>query len=989
MAMIIERPAALTALELYVLIAEDEPFWEERIREVIRPIEKWPFYDNQFRLRFEHCPSVAAFKRSADRCLAGGAIVYATLDLAIPIEEDDDIPADDAGERMIAWCLDWQKRHSGEAHRLDICLISGRESLLARIEQSAQANQLKEAKRIRKDSLERDDIEQRRISDDIHDCVRQNLGVCIFREPRPDRTRSQPIWIGHRGPLLDLLHRADRIVSDDVAGIHLLFADAAGYEVDWTRLVTELHPGVTALDVFDVLRTQGKFDRWEDHFNNAEPHRALLVRNIGFAHDQRCDLTTMLGRWFFDRVRDEKLLVFLHFPFLETHMAVSKRLNEAIEQPTLDACLTEVYGSAPPYSQGIGFAYPPHERIVVFPRYQDLKELGVIRQTIRCQAAASAQMLGCPLVGIDQEVFEVLAEIDWSNEIDKTTGLDGLGVLRHVIERACRSYAGGNPLEEAISIEHFHGTVVHQVYHGETGFRRRGHFLYRLLERGETCTALGEINIQCADDEARHAIATLETLYLLYDGLNRLVELRNLLEYTSIGPEFTALEFEALQQAEKFMGSIFGSPKELRKRIDKLRGEAAKSTNWRHAFPRLETHTGRAAIENIRFSWPFTRLKLHPALDEYLRFNKINALILYDMDKFLASYSDLRKRWDETEHARREIIAELWQREEEQAAATAHARNSHARPILRHLDKREGTERTRLPISRLVDMFFHFESLVAICESSHLHRDLLTEHRALAQAILTRSDAVGERAEFVWSYIEALRRDGRLAKSIFRGWEGEMNAAELNDAIRLVAHVAEAVRKLWLQLGKSEPALLRDLASSERTTCTTEQALQLLREVGTLAGEVEEVDHLRRDLESLLRLFLRSIYEPHRVGTVDARGEEILLWRKEPDRRNEPAVLVSPQPLLRHRLVIAREGAGALAHAGYVALFPIDDLIRIRPGHGSLWGMASPECWHDLSRFPEHRDEKDTLDPRDQDWLPDPEQVVQSSLWRKVVHRER
>src|SRR6185369_12709901 len=118
------------------------------------------------------------------------------------------------------------------------------------------------------------------------------------------------------------------------------------------------------------------------------------------------------------------------------------------------------------------------------------------------------------------------------------------------------------------------------------------------------------------------------------------------------------------------------------------------------------------------------------------------------------------------------------------------------------------------------------------------------------------------------------------------------------------------------------------------------------------------------------------------LGRVTS-GYEIELWRKEPGEQSEPATLLSDASVWQDRLIVARESPDPATEGMiYTPLFPIDDLIRLRPLQDSIWAYHR-DIWLNLTHI-EGSDEAMRLSATKETWLPDEETLTFSNLWKSI-----
>jgi hypothetical protein len=591
--------AAIAKPTLNLVIAEDHEWWSEKLQSLGELLRQWSFAKTgQVALSVHTCRTVEAFEGLVESLLAEGALVYTTLDLKMPWAEGEETPDVGAGERMIELCLQWKRQDRS----LEFCLASEVDDSLERLFREKSELRKQGIRKIHKSQVVGTNG-QRILWDvvaDIQSFVRRHLSFCTIE--LPGSGERVPIWFGGKEPLLDLLNRADHIAGGE-AGVYILLAEAAGYEIDWVKLCCELR-GVELSDL-DVSTVDPIWHpEWKKHFQNPPP--ALLVRNLDQAYDRGCDIVPVIKKeQFFEKVAARNALVFFQFPLLTTKLDISK-LDDAIEVPILEACFDHILQdhSSSNRQQGLDRSFEEeHRRIVKFPSYEALKNAGVVAKTIEFQIAESQHQTGCDGVDIDPEILELLNEIPWDQK-------GGLHQLRRSIQAAYGNFASSkqNGSGALLGEEHFTNSIVTAESSGDLGFLVRGRRLYRLLESRETSLGRGER--QEASSVSEQALRSLETLWQLYDGLDRLRQLRDLIKRQPSNNSFTPQDYDTLHEARSFLDNLFDDPSSLRRQIDEFRFHLKRRPQaWKVYYPALDD-SRIAAVENIEFTWPFSRLPL-------------------------------------------------------------------------------------------------------------------------------------------------------------------------------------------------------------------------------------------------------------------------------------------------------------------------------------------------------------------------------------------
>lgn len=966
---------------LNLIIAEDHPQWAERLKDLATIIRSWSLCKTeQFNFDCQVCVTVESFKRAVRICLDGGELVYATLDLEMPMYDSEVEEAEksgrrpmayeNAGEVMVDWCLELQRADHDVRQRLEFCLISGHKHLLEELEKSDLDPDLKEqeVKRINKILLDKDSPGELRINDlagDIKNLVHRHLSFCTYPNPQAQHVdETVVVWFGGQDRLLGLV---DQISGEEKPGVYLIFSDAAGYEIDWVHLCCHLR-GVELTD-FDAGRPPDL--DWDHLFE--DPPVALLVRNIDKARQSGCDIARFLTEdRFFRKCEENNSIAFFQFPFFETQLSVSRKLEEKIEEPILQSCLKHVYHQDPPFSPGVSFAFKQDAKIITFGSYAGLREMRAIRNAISFQFLECKRQIDDPELVIDRELFDVLSEIPWYEE----GGFEG---LRHCIKRAFQNFARDPERTHTLTARSF-PRLVTKKFDGELGYVVRGKRLFHTLEsRGADVE--GE-----ESENARQALANLENLGDLYSDLIGFFDLSDRLSAPFHRTEFLELrtqESNALGKAKDFLDRLFGSPDALREQIDEFRHHV-DSPLWRDYYPTLETE-GWAAVENINFSWPFTQLHLPASLHDYLRLNKVNPTIHREIGTYLQLYPDLEARWLEAERERRRVSKEIYRKVVYGDQAKKYAAEAHTQPVLRNL-AHYGEEVVFPPFSRILRSLVVFDCSLAICENhfgfaDRVFKDGQYLRRFLGQA---EPDAC---MDYLKIYLETLRRRSDRDQSIFHRWVEDWNSgSRRGDAFQMVVQLARLAGSKEYRLPVRDRETLSKIGE-DRTPAFVQiisfVKILLERNVDAESSSFER-DHCEK-LTEMLRRILATTTERYRLGTITDQGASLELW----GFGDNVEVLESGKwenlhpPEREGRLLLFKE-EGRDEESRYVAHFPIDDLIRIRQGKGSLWAYGTSGKWMNLTFF-EDSDEESELEVKSQNWLPDTT-GDQFSRSRRVTH---
>jgi hypothetical protein len=962
---------------LHLVIAEDQDDWGTRLRASFEEyIADWGFYTTgQFRIDYHRCKSVESFERTMEKLLKQGELVYATVDLKMPRRDgDDDDP--NSWKQLVVWCLDQKKQDPEVDDRFEFCVISGQEHKMRQLTSHPDHGDELRRRGITKafkDEIEcgsTGEIRLRAIWDQVKEFVLRRLKFCTLPLAAGEPSRQTMIWFGDHEWLARLRSEADQIATSPRGGLYLLFADAGGYEVDWFRLVCLLR-GVQAPKILNIAHiTPESTSDWEEKFR--EPPEALLVSHVDRAADNQCDIVEAMTRNnFLAKIEEARRLAFIQFPYFERLEDIGDRLDKE-ERAIHDFCTRAVHAEASP-DRDSGFAFRSNKRIIKFPSYDALRGAGVVRRTIDFQVEQNRERNGLAQSPLDPEMSAVLEGIRWDEG-------DGISSMRLAIDRAYeRARNETAAAGRHVGIEHFRSNV-RDKFASPLGFTIRGRRLFEVLDQnkaGARALAPGPAN---EADRAAVALSDLEATHDLFDSLARLVHLKDELEeagkLTFQKGAFPLDDFEALKSAHEFLVLIFGSPEALLRRIEDFRRHVG-SPRWEHYVPSLRDREDLAElVENIRFTWPYARFRLPPAVFDFLGRSAYIAEIHAELGTVLARYPALKVQWDEVEARRTDLLKELQSREEQRHAAVRYAREQHTQPALVLL---EPVENGRMPsFTLLLQALCHFNANLAICEQHYLF-DWAVGKKSKAKEALTRGE-LGPNINLLCGYLVDLRAAGRLKESLFRGWDdGWPVRGKQTDAPRLAAEIVASI------LGKHPGAMkpdhlvalgrIRDAANG----CPTEG---LLESLGALRNRFDKATERRfweqhqEDLTDLLRRFVAATTrDTLRIGRVSPDGRRAQLWARN---KMEDVDL----PTVADKLA-GRDCAFVGPH--HHPLFPIDDLIRLNPPDCAVW-VYSRGSWVDSTNDGMRDERERELSPGpDFPWLPSPERFQEHAVW-KAIH---
>ncbi len=952
---------------LHVVVADDEEQWSNLLENFFaEQVKKWSLCrTGQFEFKSYRRESINDFTETVEALLAQGDLVYATVDMKMPRKKGG-LPGSAEWERTVSWCL----QHGRDSQRFEFCVISAEEVMLDELfkhQKHGAELERKGIKRAYKKQIdESPEVALWRIWQDIRGFVLRHIRFCTV----PDRPGAQAgetmVWFGTHNSLDQLLARTDEIAkSRDKGALYVLFADPCGYEEDWFRLCCHLR-GVDSPTVDNFAELNRRDEGWRDHLKS--PPKALLLSRLENSRERGFDVhEEILDSGFLGRLAAAQNFVCVQFPEFATELAAS--LDEK-EIAVLNACLNHVYGSGPPFEEGAGFPYKAHNQIVRLPSYETLKRTGVIRATIEFQAAqCQSRYPALRTMPLDPEVLEVLAEMPW----DESEGLDG---LRMAIDRA---YANADERKQDVGrfvdIEFFRrGGVVHKHFASSQGFAIRGRRLVHLLDRQWPIGPGTSPSATLKDVTFGGALAGLTQMHVLFERLQQLVDLAKQLQRQDgsiVFPEdFPPTDFAAVKAAHEFLQRIFKAPGDLFARIEAFR-RFEQDRTWRDAYPSLEVREDwRELIEHVRFTWPNSRFRLPPPLDDYLRWSGVVADIYLDLAKVLPRYPELKLQWQENERQRRAIEEEVQECEVQRRNAERHAREERSQPVLMILGQPEDEEQPVLTVT--LQSLLLFNAFIAVCENVYYFDGQLA-NRNDGRELLTRPE-LGLSIRFLRNYLRRLQESGKISRSVFAGWTNDWPSKGQNDAVRVIGAMSRNMlsdKEFGKSLTDEERRVVVALSELQRagTECPVDTLLEfmgIIRNAFEKQGQREFLAKHGGDIRDCLRRFVFATTKPKvRFGQVTEDGRRATVWS-------------------RHKVVEVEMAKVATAHVGRTCvligdghhpLFPIDDLIRIDVSDSSVLAHHGRK-WVNLVHG------QLLVKGPDVSYLPSPEEVKDSAVWR-------
>ncbi len=947
---------------LHLVIVEDDPYWYERYERFFRrAIETSRLYKTgEFLLDLQVCTTLAAFDKKVEHLVETGDPVYATLDLKMPRNEGE--VATNISRNLMSRCFRYKKEKPRVKSPFEFCLISGTENVLQRLINDPELGAKLRTwgvNHVYKNKIGEEgegEAELWKIAADIKQFVLKAIRFCTFplqvTPNEPPQTRV--IWFGEH--LTHYLSRADSIAGDSSGGVYLLFSDAAGYEKGWFHLCCRLK-GVKPR-FLDLSRVEPGHTDWTARI--IDPPEALLITGIEHINPSGLDLAQELTRHdFFAKVTRGKKLAFLHFPFGDSHLSLTRRLEE-LEEKALKLCLKQIYGEEGPRETDGNFPLPQHPKVIPFPTFEEIKAAEATKEAIQVLARECQEEDRTP-VELDPELLGVLVELPWDR-------LGGVANLQHSVVRAFQGYDG---TKGYLTIAEFKDEEIRREFNSSLGFLVRGRMLYELLEKNNAAAEPWALDTQTRRRvDPKTNLGGLLTILDLFTRLDRLVRLGKQLEREERGlpasEEFTSNHFHALKSACDFLKLIFKDEAKLGRQIQDYRAHASS----RHPSLREQRGDWADLVDKIKFKWPFDRLPLHFSVYGYLERSGVITEIHTDPIKILSRHEDLQADWAAVERERRAIQEKLQKREAQRRAARRHILSSHSQPANVHLNPDNEAGDFNYPLQA----FLLFNAHLAVCENHYRHGDEVLQ----ASNVKSFLEGTGH-----GSCIDILRQYlGNLGtrSSVFEGWREDWpERGGQDDCLRLLRSLASGIEaKYEDHFGDPEIKTLKHLADL-KSGC---DVVDLLGFFNSLRLNFEKLTvsvfwktHGRTVLEIFRRLIAATTANRLRLGRVSEDGERIDLWSSN-GLEATPGARGKSENHGRLCLVTGKKP---------VHLFPIEDLIRINPETASVWAYDAKRKWANLSYEdgPEETGEHGKIYPKKgHPFLPDWETLTNSPIWR-------
>lgn len=953
-----------------LVIAEDEPRWSKLLKACFdAKFEAWGLAaTRQFHWAVETAGSVESAKAAIERALAAGHVVYATIDLYMPLVEGSEDQDPRAGEVLADHLFDLKEANAEVAQRLEFCFISGNESGLDHLNQAGHLTTRLKQRRVRAVGKPRDlsniteHVAIRSIFRDIKPFIRRHLTFCTFQLEGGRRADEHALyWVGRDPALHQLLDKADAVSEGDICGLHLLFTRSDGQAADWFRLVASLRRVEPVLIEIEPKRNGA--GPWEDHLR--EPPDAMLVSRLDHAFDADAPFDAELSESrFFERLRDLGRLACFQFPWGTTAWDIVFSLNEEIERETLLECLRHVYGTSQP-EPGIGFAFVHNDRAIPFPSFDVLARSGGVDRTIEWEVRRARHDDDPGPLALEGDIAAVLSGYDWPHD----HGLDGLRDLLGRALRRHRARVTRDGWDALVRRSDFPRGAFMSAFSGVVGFRIRGRRLFDLLRSGASVMAVVSPEQEALPDSPSEALSALETLLALFDGLDGLKTLHSQLS-NPFDQSFPMERYNTLLAAHRFLEAVCGSPAKLRHDVDEFRLHA-RSVGWKPWFPRLAGER-EVAIESIQLSWPFRELRLHKAVDYYLQQNEIHYLIHRDVDRSMKRYTDLGDDWKRIVDKRQKLLSKVEDRELQRVRAEQFVRVDRCQPACRHLLSMEGVDPAgRMPhFQHPLDATVVYNTLLAACENHHIEGGPLIPHSEVKR-LLQGQTTHGRCIDLLEAYCDALAEAPEVReRSLFRFWTPDWPVErKQRDAVRLAGELGEWMleenKEERIPLTETHLDLHAALAKFDDQLPPV-RLLDSLTHVRLAFGrahlQVFWEQHFHR-VWDLLRRFLVATTAPFRLGVPDSDGS-VALW----SHAGSSSVTAVPG---------AERWAGRLCvcvpddSQRFAAPFPVDDLIRVPPDLGPrLFVLWNTFDWKDLLH-PEDAAGSPLRPIEGCDWLPD------------------
>jgi len=965
-----ERTEKYKKPQLQLVFAEDDEDWVNKIWEYLEgQIHSWPiFASSQSKFsQFEFnkpiiCDNLEDFRTTTGRLVAEGFLVYATLDLNMPRREGEE--PEDITESLVESCFDLKEKSAAD-ELFEFCIISGSDNALERLEKNPELSaklQRWGVNQVRKDALINSFSGLKKIADDIKSMLIKNIEFCVYplsmdEEEGDEGLNFRAIWSGGNAALTKLLALADRVATKKEKGLFLLFADALGYEQLWYELICyfcQEEPFTINCDnTPEAIKSCLK-----DYRNNG--YKSILIRNIHKVKSRAPSVWGRINKLIKESISEKETLekaVYIHFPYGENQLNITKRLSSEDEQDLLWQCIDIVYRKEnskenPPV--GVGFAFPEHEKVIPFPHINELGRLDVTRETIGVLEQLCWNIYGLKKPAkIDPELKEVLSEASWQDQLE-------LSNLQEKIITALKNKEG------LVTVDQLFDDVILGTFNEAQGLRIRGRMLYYYLKEGSSI--ISGAPTKSALSKPINALKGLEIILDLFHRLQSLVMLRNSLEMKNpFGNMFDEAHYISLEHAYEFLKSLFIKPEQLEEKVNDFR-ENMDDPDWIRSYPSLRVRDDwQELVKRIKFDWPFDHLPLHPEIGRYLDYSEVITELRMESEGVLSLYSDLKSDLDRIEESyqkeKEKIQDKLQKREQERKRAERFVREDHGQPSLLHFQPPNVSQAGDARLA--VQSFITFNSYVAISENAQRFNKGICTGQSLEEKLV--SDLVWPKIETLIMYLDALRGSARGNESVFRHWVDDWPLqGKTPDVTRLIQKVAHSI---LMDFGDyvQKPHfkdILKEMAVVSEDECTIGTFLQFLGIIHRCfltENEMFWAPHKNDIFDILRRFVLATTRKDLFLQQFRPKEGASKRWSFALFKRNEGSVAEFEE--VEHEVWVCRlsESDGLPEQ-----LFPLSDLIRFNPVTYSVWAWTANDDnrWVNLTnvkyakettiRYPEH-----------------------------------
>lgn len=956
----------------YVICEDDDEFADVLSKSFDNYFEEWPFQPRHCVIERIFCKSIRSAYETIERLVQEDAAFYVTIDLNLPLHDGDE---DDAPCReLVFWLLGESallteslgepvRNLSAVQQRFRFCVMSAHETgLESFFSDSDLSDQLRDITRIFKKDLQGPGREAWlvKIWNRCKQLFLDEIDFCILG-PETDghaAPLTPMIWFG-RGDthpaLAQLREKLSSIVEQNRSGLYLIFSEPTDYADDWFDLLCQLR-GCTPERLKIVEQEPRRNPQWDRQL--ADPPEALLITQVERAHDVRCDLVRAFDENdFVEKLQKQNKLAFVLF---SSGYADELRLDKS-EREFLEECYRLVGADSASYLR-LG-RRPPHDRIIVFPGYHSLCETDVVENSLYYEMKIAQSHYDLAGVTVDPDVVAVLRNVEDSD-------FRGLYWLRGAIDEAYERTAehrGGTA--DRVGIEAF-SEAVNEEFRSSAGISVRGQRLVEVLKGGR--------------DAQRHKVVSpasplerLEGIHELLRSLDHLIrdaraaDEHNRLEFTE---RFHQDEYQALEEAHKFLKFLFQSGEKLLAEIEAFR-PYADGDDWETRFPSLlKRKDWQDLVADINFNWPVhDGFTLPRALSDYLAGSGIIAEMHTKREQVFRNYRHLLVQWREVQRQRKEVLEELQALENQKRMAREFIHDRSCAPVFALLDQ----PNNGLPLYLwMLESLIVYNAYLAVFENVQQFEGKFAKRAEVLDAI----DLVqlGSSTTFLRNYLSRLRKADRLKESIFSKWRVDWTSGKKHaqpDAVRLGQELFDDLCGEFSftadQKTRLEP--LCRIADACPTVSLLEP-LGLLRSKFCKGGkEDERFVEFKPRIWDLLRRFVASVTEPaFQLGLIEGGSSRLWIWTRR-------SLTECPRS---DRKSDAPSGTWLFRGTNPSPYLFVHDLIRIGSDRSSVWTHYRPGEFCDISSVNLQPGDRERGGGPDAPWIPTRAEFEQSEIWR-------